>query len=246
MLARCLRFHCAVFACVETTDAMNVLRYVEWRAGGHGGRFVEFLDETQEWIMARCKQSSTRPPNCNFLCLILVTEWKKFNEYIYIFFSAFLAILFFRKTTFDSFLLLFLFVPYFWKDCSDCFQGLNYRCSKKISIFLLVRSIIFIQLQFSSCLNILELFNRKSILLFISLSSILLILSPLSFPYISFLRKIYYDSIYPRDIKLDRIFENNQSSRWVSPNSNNFRPRQLFLSLRTCERYRYWPIFNEY
>lgn len=244
MLARCLRFHCAVFACVETTDAMNVLRCVEWRAGGHGGRFVEFLDETQEWIMARCKQSSTRPPNCNFLCLILVTEWKKFNEYIYIYFLHSSPFYFFEKLLLIPSFSFFSLFPIFGK--ADCFQGLNYRCSKKISIFLLVRSIIFIQLQFSSCLNILELFNRKSILLFISLSSILLILSPLSFPYISFLRKIYYDSIYPRDIKLDRIFENNQSSRWVSPNSNNFRPRQLFLSLRTSELYRYWPIFNEY
>lgn len=82
LLARCLRFHCAVFACVETTDAANVLRCgVE---GGHRGRFVEFLHETQEWIMARCKQSSTRPPNCNFLCLILVTRMKEIQQiYMY-------------------------------------------------------------------------------------------------------------------------------------------------------------------
>ena len=196
--------------------------------------------------MARCKQSSTRPPNCNFLCLILVTEWKKFNEYIYIFFSAFLAILFFRKTTFDSFLLLFLFVPYFWKDCSDCFQGLNYRCSKKISIFLLVRSIIFIQLQFSSCLNYFRIIQPQ-IYLFIHfsfLNFIDFITSIISMHF--FFAQNLLRFHYPRDIKLDRIFENNQSSRWVSPNSNNFRPRQLFLSIRTCERYWYWPIFNEY
>lgn len=111
LLARCLRFHCAVFACVETTDAANVLRCgVE---GGHRGRFVEFLHETQEWIMARCKQSSTRPPNCNFLCLILVTRMKEIQRiYVCIHirglfaFSAFLAILFFRKSTFGHFFLL--------------------------------------------------------------------------------------------------------------------------------------------
>lgn len=74
---------------------------VEWRAGGHGGRFVEFLDETQEWIMARCKQSSTRPPNCNFLCLILVTERKKYiystNIFLYIFFLHSSPFYFFEK-----------------------------------------------------------------------------------------------------------------------------------------------------
>lgn len=70
---------------------------VEWRAGGHGGRFVEFLDETQEWIMARCKQSSTRPPNCNFLCLILVTERKKYIYSTNIFFLHSSPFYFFEK-----------------------------------------------------------------------------------------------------------------------------------------------------
>lgn len=167
LLARCLRFHCAVFACVETTDAMNVLRCVEWRAGGHGGRFVEFLDETQEWIMARCKQSSTRPPNCNFLCLILVTEWKKFNEYIYIYFLHSSPFYFFEKLLLIPSFSFFSLFPIFGK--ADCFQGLNYRCSKKISIFLLVRSIIFIQLQFSSCLNYFRIIQPQ-IYLFIHFS----------------------------------------------------------------------------
>lgn len=167
LLARCLRFHCAVFACVETTDAANVLRCgVE---GGHRGRFVEFLHETQEWIMARCKQSSTRPPNCNFLCLILVTRMKEIQRiYVCIHvrglfaFSAFLAILFFRKSTFGHFFLLPLsFFFFFLISLFSIFsKGLllfrigglarsNYLCSKKkMSVFLLVRPIVFFQLQF--------------------------------------------------------------------------------------------------
>lgn len=157
LLARCLRFHCAVFACVETTDAANVLRCgVE---GGHRGRFVEFLHETQEWIMARCKQSSTRPPNCNFLCLILVTRMKEIQRiYVCIHirglfaFSAFLAILFFRKSTFGHFFLLPLSFFFFLISLFSIFsKGLllfrigglarsNYLCSKKKNVGFSSRS----------------------------------------------------------------------------------------------------------
>ena len=38
---------------------------------------VSRRDAEQQWIMPRCKQSSARPPNCNFLCLILVTRVKE-------------------------------------------------------------------------------------------------------------------------------------------------------------------------
>lgn len=115
---------------------------VEWRAGGHGGRFVEFLDETQEWIMARCKQSSTRPPNCNFLCLILVTERKKYIYSTNIFFLHSSPFYFFEKVLkripsplIPSYLSLFLERSVVSKDR----RRSNCRRWKKISIFSLVQ-----------------------------------------------------------------------------------------------------------
>lgn len=110
--------------------------------------------------MARCKQSSTRPPNCNFLCLILVTERKKYiystNIFLYIFFLHSSPFYFFEKVLkripsplIPSYLSLFLERSVVSKDR----RRSNCRRWKKISIFLLARSTVSLQLKFSSCLN---------------------------------------------------------------------------------------------
>lgn len=106
--------------------------------------------------MARCKQSSTRPPNCNFLCLILVTERKKYIYSTNIFFLHSSPFYFFEKVLkkipsplIPSYLSLFLERSVVSKDR----RRSNCRHWKKISIFLLARSTVSLQLKFSSCLN---------------------------------------------------------------------------------------------
>lgn len=165
--------------------------------------------------------------------------------YIYIFFFCIPRHFIFSKN-------YFWFLPSPFSLCSLFLERL-FRLFPRIKLSLLEknfgfssRSIIFIQLQFSSCLNYFRIIQPQ-IYLFIHfsfLNFIDFITSIISMHF--FFAQNLLRFHYPRDIKLDRIFENNQSSRWVSPNSNNFRPRQLFLSIRTCERYWYWPIFNEY
>lgn len=162
--------------------------------------------------MARCKQSSTRPPNCNFLCLILVTERKKYIYSTNIFFLHSSPFYFFEKVLkripsplIPSYLSLFLERSVVSKDRrrSNCGRW------KKISIFLLARSTVSLQLKFSSCLNY-YLYSSANANLLLSF----VLFNFLSFPSIHLLQKIYYDSIiHPGDIKLDGIFENNQSSR---------------------------------
>lgn len=139
--------------------------------------------------MARCKQSSTRPPNCNFLCLILVTRMKEIQRiYVCIHvrglfaFSAFHAILFFRKSTFGHFFLLPLSFFFFLISLFSIFsKGLllfrigglarsNYLCSKKkMSVFLLVRPIVFFQLQFYKLFKLFQNYSRVNLLLSIDL-----------------------------------------------------------------------------
>lgn len=203
--------------------------------------------------MARCKQSSTRPPNCNFLCLILVTERKKYiystNIFLYIFFLHSSPFYFFEKVLkripsplIPSYLSLFLERSVVSKDRrrSNCGRWKKFRSSRSFNCFFTIK--------------IFKLFKLFQNYLYSSANANLLLsfvlFNFLSFPSIHLLQKIYYDSIiHPGDIKLDGIFENNQSSRQVSPNSNNFRPTiiiSLASNLFPREHCRYWPIFNEY
>lgn len=112
--------------------------------------------------MARCKQSSTRPPNCNFLCLILVTERKKYIYIQRIYFCIYFFCIprhfifskkylkgFLPSPLIPSYLSLFLERSVVSKDR----RRSNCRRWKKISIFLLARSTVSLQLKFSSCLN---------------------------------------------------------------------------------------------
>lgn len=187
--------------------------------------------------MARCKQSSTRPPNCNFLCLILVTERKKYiystNIFLYIFFLHSSPFYFFEKVlkripSFSSY--PFLSFSIFGEI--GCFEGLE-----EIELSSLEKNFDFSSRSFNCffAIKIFKLFKLFQNYLYSSANANLLLsfvlFNFLSFPSIHLLQKIYYDSIiHPGDIKLDGIFENNQSSRQVSPNSNNFRPT-IIISL---------------
>lgn len=106
--------------------------------------------------MARCKQSSTRPPNCNFLCLILVTERKKYIYSTNIFFLHSSSFYFFEKVlkripSFSSY--PFLSFSIFGEI--GCFEGSEEieLSSLEKNFDLLARSTVSLQLKFSSCLN---------------------------------------------------------------------------------------------
>lgn len=187
--------------------------------------------------MARCKQSSTRPPNCNFLCLILVTERKKYIQRIYfcIYFFCIPRHFIFSKKYLKGFLpspLIFPFLSFSIFGKIGCFEGLE-----EIELSSLEKNFDFSSRSFNCffAIKIFKLFKLFQNYLYSSANANLLLsfvlFNFLSFPSIHLLQKIYYDSIiHPGDIKLDGIFENNQSSRQVSPNSNNFRPT-IIISL---------------
>lgn len=141
---------------VRWNDRCNE-RFALWSGGRADTEGASLNFSTQEWIMARCKQSSTRPPNCNFLCLILVTEWKKFNVYIYFLHSS--PFYFFEKLlTIPSF---FFFLPlcslfFYIFGRADCFELEEIELSsleKNFDFFFSFVQLLFLQLQFSSYLN---------------------------------------------------------------------------------------------
>lgn len=115
--------------------------------------------------MARCKQSSTRPPNCNFLCLILVTERKKYiystNIFLYIFFLHSSPFYFFEKVlkripSFSSY--PFLSFSIFGKI--GCFEG-----SEEIELSSLEKNFDFSSRSFNCffAIKIFKLFKLLSL-----------------------------------------------------------------------------------